>query len=238
MSNKIAEPKIDERFLNVGFEKVGQWRFLQDQQLDFQLDQMGNDAHVIYSFVSNSQILYIGKTSRKLKERMAGYKNPGPSQKTNKRNNANIRRLLEGGESVDIFAYSHDEDIFFRGIVIDVADAIEAPLIAMLKPKWNLMGNHLERSEIEGEELVIDSGILRESVKTASYKSFELSKDANNRITVYNSGVKEKNAMKALRMIAAEIGIPEKNANGKDKNTQNLGAQIIKHISRANAAAR
>ena len=229
----MNDSNIDERFLDVGFEKVGHW-FLDSNQLDYDLTKLENESHLVYSFLSENQILYIGKTSRKLKERMAGYKNPGQSQSTNIANKSNIIEILTAGKSLEIFAYSHDEDILFRGIKIDVADGIEGPLIALFKPKWNRLGNSLTRSDNTEEEKIVDPSILYGLSASAKYKTYEISKNEAKQITVTNSGKLERNTIKSLRIIASEIGISDKNANGNNKNTQNLGAQIIKQISQPN----
>ena len=67
----------------LGFKRVGNFSF-ENNKLSFYLGQNKNDKGS-YVFVVDGIVKYVGVTKNSLSARMNGYKNPGPSQETNKR---------------------------------------------------------------------------------------------------------------------------------------------------------
>jgi len=51
----------------------------------------------LYAYVINRQIKYIGQTVMELKQRLYGYKKPGPTQSTNIRLNELIKNVIIDG---------------------------------------------------------------------------------------------------------------------------------------------
>ena len=90
-----------KRLTDLGFIKVGNWTFT-NGLLQLNLDSNQDTSNVLYSFVSNGNILYIGKTTDPLKKRLYGYQRPGSDQKTNIRVNKCILELLSNGKPLDI----------------------------------------------------------------------------------------------------------------------------------------
>ena len=78
------------RLLEIGFEPAGHW-LLKGGALDLCLSRHASQRNILYAFVSDGEVMYVGKTVKVRCERMGGYKNPGPSQVTNYRNNARIK---------------------------------------------------------------------------------------------------------------------------------------------------
>lgn len=70
------------RLLNIGFVSVGHSALVNDE-IKFNLSTHHTTTNVLYSFISNVDVKYIGKTTMKLSQRMYNYQNPGPSQSTN-----------------------------------------------------------------------------------------------------------------------------------------------------------
>jgi len=132
------------RLLEIGFECVGHW-ILNDGQPMFTLSNHMNTKNILYAFVSNGEIKYIGKTTLPLKRRMYGYQNPGPTQSTSIRNNKHIRLLLESEEAVDIFVLPDNGLLHYGGFHINLAAGLEDNLIAKLSPPWN--GGRRESSD-------------------------------------------------------------------------------------------
>ena len=98
---------------------------------------------MLYAFISNDKILYIGKTTRSLAQRLYGYVNPGVSQSTNIKNNKKIKTLLKQGEELKIFVFAPQEnEIVYRGIPVNLAAGLEDNLIALIQPMWNDTGKH------------------------------------------------------------------------------------------------
>ena len=91
------------RLLEIGFHAAGHWHLV-DGELSLELLRHGSQRNILYAFVSDGDVKYVGKTVRPLAKRLYGYKNPGATQSTNIKNNARIKELLSSGAAVDIFA--------------------------------------------------------------------------------------------------------------------------------------
>ena len=128
-----------ERLINIGFKKVGQW-VLEKNQIILSLEGENKTANILYSFISNGTILYIGKTNQPLKKRMYGYQNPGPTQSTNLKNNRFITEKLKNGEPVDIYALPDNGLLHYGGFHVNLAAGLEDSLVSILKPTWNQSG--------------------------------------------------------------------------------------------------
>lgn len=126
--------------LKLGFQHVGDF-FLEGNKLRFFLNSYKNDIGS-YAFVVNQTIKYVGVTKNTLYARMNGYKNPGPSQETNKRINP---RITEAGK-VQIYFIPESKIKEFVTIIrrndaekqipTDMS-TFERFLISMFKPEWN-----------------------------------------------------------------------------------------------------
>lgn len=93
------------RLLQIGFEQVGSWR-LRDQELALELTRMNGQRNVLYAFVQDASVLYVGKTTGPLESRMGGYLRPHASQRTNVRNNQALLHLLRQDLAIDIYAWA------------------------------------------------------------------------------------------------------------------------------------
>ncbi len=125
-----------QRLLDIGFQRVGHW-MLKENNLCFELDTSIASTNVIYAFISNSSVLYIGKTTRTLKNRMRGYQHPGPTQHTNIRNHANLKAILAQVNAVDIYALPDHGLLQYGPFKINLAAGLEDSLIKTIKPIWN-----------------------------------------------------------------------------------------------------
>ena len=125
-----------QQLVNIGFEEVGRW-FLEGDQVTFSLTKSSKEANILYSFVVNGEVKYIGKSVLTLHKRMYFYKQGGGSQKTNIRNRAAINACLEEGQQVKIYVLVPDLQMNYKGMPINVAAGLEDNLISLLKPEWN-----------------------------------------------------------------------------------------------------
>ncbi len=124
----------------VGFEEAGEW-VLESNTVRYLLSQNVGEEQVLYAFVSEGRVLYVGKTVRSLPQRLKGYMKPGRTQRTNERIHQKIERLLRKGKEVRIFVFAPAEDeIVYRGVRVNLAAGLEDELIAMLQPEWNEQG--------------------------------------------------------------------------------------------------
>ena len=124
---------------DIGFQNAGYWK-LNGDQLELELTRLSDAKNVLYGFVSNDEVKYIGKTASTLEKRLYGYKYPGPTQSTNIKNNTNIKNILEAGEAVDIWVLPDNGLLSFGGYRISLAAGLEDSLISSIVPPWNGRG--------------------------------------------------------------------------------------------------
>lgn len=133
------------RLLEIGFEPAGHW-LLQSGKVTFELLRHASQRNILYAFVCDGQIKYVGKTVRELAVRMSGYKNPSKTQTTNIRNNARIRELLEAGVAVEILALPDNGLLHYGQFHLNLAAALEDDIIRLINPEWN--GGMVEKPSI------------------------------------------------------------------------------------------
>lgn len=160
-----------EKLITIGFIKVGEW--VLDGSFNHTIKTHLESRSLLYSFVSDSKVLYIGKTADTLKNRMNGYKNAGGSQRTNIRVKKEIIECLKKKKGVFIYILIDDAKLTFKNYSISLAAGLEDNLIADIKPDWNFRGNNrIKEQEMPPE----DSSIIIESSYPAikNYKTVEI----------------------------------------------------------------
>lgn len=124
----------------LGFQIAGEF-ILEGKKLLFKLTKNGNDRGS-YVFVANGKVKYVGVTKNSLYARMNGYKNPGPTQETNKRIKP---ELVKAGVVLIYFLAESDiikftttiqRDGFEKQIPTDM-NTFERCLISIFQPEWN-----------------------------------------------------------------------------------------------------
>jgi hypothetical protein len=68
---------------------------------------------------------------------MSGYRNPGPTQSTNIRNNQSIRSALSQGKRVEIYIFRNMGLMKIGGFHLNLAAGLEDSLVRDLSPAWN-----------------------------------------------------------------------------------------------------
>lgn len=126
-----------QRLIDIGFKKVGYW-FLKDNKISFDVTSDGK-TNILYAYIIDSEVMYVGKSSRTLKERLGNYKNPEPSQKTNMRINSFIKDNLLSGRKVIIYEYSKESDLRIGVFKVDISAGLEESIIKIINPKWNIL---------------------------------------------------------------------------------------------------
>lgn len=124
------------RLIEIGFEPTGHWR-IEGEALAFDLLQHAQQRNVLYAFVCDAEVMYIGKTTRALKTRMKGYARPGASQTTNLRNNYLIRELISQGRAVEILVLPDTGLMHYGQFHLNLAAGLEDSLIKVIDPPWN-----------------------------------------------------------------------------------------------------
>ena len=138
-----------KRLLKIGFNKVGDW-ILEGQNPKCMLEGLENTPNILYAFISEGNVNYIGKTTQPLKGRMYGYENPGPTQITNIRVNRKIGELLSQEKPVEIYAFPDNGLMYYGDFHINLAAALEDSIIQIVNPPWN--GSEKEKFEPAANE--------------------------------------------------------------------------------------
>ncbi|MDP3245165.1 MAG: hypothetical protein Q8M83_05935, partial [bacterium] len=141
---------------SVGFRCVGKWH-VGDAGLDFAIEREVRSAKKsLYAFVADAQVLYVGKASGTFAGRMSGYRRPGSSQRTNIRINPLIAEMIRTEKQISIYHLQPTEEIRFRSILLNIAAALEEPLIELISPRWNLNGRKKESDEASESTRIVD----------------------------------------------------------------------------------
>jgi len=125
-----------KRLLQIDFERVGRWR-LSDDKLSLELTRMAGQRNVLYAFLQANEVLYVGKTTGTLENRMGGYLRPHATQRTNVRNNLALLKLLNDDFSVDIHAWADSGNHRIGEFHLNYAAGLEDSIIRSLSPPWN-----------------------------------------------------------------------------------------------------
>ena len=148
-----------KRLLDIGFIKAGNW-FLEKDKINYNIELINDEKNILYCFVINFRVKYIGKTIKKLSQRMYGYKNPVQSQRTNFRIHPLIQKSLKEKNEVDIYILK-DEVLFKLGkFKVNVAAGLEDTLIAEINPDWNYIGKKKKNLEKKKKSYMIDEFIV------------------------------------------------------------------------------
>ncbi len=126
-----------DKLIALGFEKAGDW-ILNDGNLKLIINKYPEKNNILYSFVVDGKIKYIGKSIRTFKKRMYGYHKPGNTQTTNIEKNDLIITSLKSGKVVEIFLwYDRDPKKFKDKIEINLAAGLEDNMILEFNCEWN-----------------------------------------------------------------------------------------------------
>jgi hypothetical protein len=127
------------RLIDIGFRPVGPWT-AENGGIRPALTDLSDAENVLYAFVSNGEVLYVGKTTQTLKARMYGYQNPGPTQSTKINGNRLIAEMLKSGNPVQILVLPDNGLLHFGIFHLNLAAGLEDSIVATVKPKWNQTG--------------------------------------------------------------------------------------------------
>ncbi len=162
-----------QRLTDIGFKKVGNWT-LKNGSFNHTIVNHLKSKDLLYSFICEKAVLYIGKTTDTLKNRMNGYKNASGTQKTNIRVKRKIIELLEASKSVEIYILLEDINFTYKNYKLSLASGLEDNLIASIKPEWNFIGNNRIKEQAipsEDEKVILENTIDPQvAIKTCEFK--------------------------------------------------------------------
>lgn len=130
-------PTSWEVLLRAGFSFLGEWQ--PDGDGEFKLDARAPADSGVYAFVVDDVVTYIGLTQRGLRGRLDGYRRGYERQKTNARVKRLITQALADGKRVKVLVAT-PEPMPWNGLPVNTAAGLEAGLIAMIQPEWNILG--------------------------------------------------------------------------------------------------
>lgn len=129
----------------LGFQKVGDF-FIINDELSFRVIDFQKDTGV-YLFLIDGKIKYIGETQSEIQRRMYGYKNPGPSQRTNQRVKKKLLGQLQRMKTCTIWFMPENKIQELKVLLVRAksqkevlvdSKLLERLMITMFKPEWNL----------------------------------------------------------------------------------------------------
>lgn len=123
------------------FKAAGEWLADGDRiKLSIRPEQ---GSASVYAFVRDGVVVYIGKTETCLRHRMDGYRNGKGTQRTNIRVRGLILEALKSGSRVEVLAASPEPTVWHE-LPVSTVVGLEAGLIDLLHPVWNMLNNRQE----------------------------------------------------------------------------------------------
>jgi GNAT superfamily N-acetyltransferase len=142
------------RLIEIGFQLAGHWQ-LDGGQVTFKLDRFAADSNILYAFVCDGEVMYVGKTIQSLQKRMYGYKRPGKSQSTNIKIQSLIDECLHQGTAVDILALPDNGLLHYGQFHVNLAAGLEDNVIALLRPAWNGLPKRVVLDRLDAEKEMV-----------------------------------------------------------------------------------
>lgn len=133
-----VEPTAGDVLLRAGFRHLGDW--LPRDGGQFELSAKAPPDAGVYVFVVDGWIKYIGLTQTGLRTRLSHYRQGHPQQRTSARVKALIAGVLAKGKIVRVLIATPSEALEWKGLPINAAAGLEAGLIRMICPEWNMLG--------------------------------------------------------------------------------------------------
>jgi hypothetical protein len=131
----MDKPAI-ERLLEIGFERAGYWELIDDEP-HIEVERYASAANVLYAFVTDRELLYIGRSGRSLQLRMSGYENGGPPRSMRERNRERIIAMLVIDHPIDLYVMPDPGNLHYGSFRVNLAAGLQYSLIEALSPPWN-----------------------------------------------------------------------------------------------------
>jgi len=120
-----------------GFQFLGEWTH--DPESLLRLDAKAPTAPGVYAFVVDDIVVYVGLTLSGLKTRLDQYRRGHKGQRTSSRINGRISQTLREGKKVKVLVAT-PEPSEWQDLPVNTAAGLEAGLIEMIRPSWNIRG--------------------------------------------------------------------------------------------------
>ncbi len=139
----------------IGFKEIGCWTISNkdSDRINYVIDdEYLSEKDLLYSFVCDEIVYYIGKTDSTLKSRMTNYKAGklnGSAGSTNKYVHDKILNLIKNDKKVIIYILLDCEKLKYHGINISLASGLELNLIKSFNTEelWNSRGSSTNKKD-------------------------------------------------------------------------------------------
>ena len=118
-------------------ELLGEWTRDSESAISFACQ--APTAPGVYAFVVDDIVVYVGLTLNGLRARSDQYCRGHKRQRTSARINGLIGRTLAKGKRVIVLAAT-PEPLEWQDLPVNTAAGLEAGLIEMIQPPWNIKG--------------------------------------------------------------------------------------------------
>lgn len=125
------------KLLDAGFIRIGEWTSVNAEV--FMLDTSAPREPGVYAFVVDGVIRYVGLTQKGIRGRMAHYVRGHSRQRTSARIKGLILEALAVGSRVEVLVATPDPTEW-NGLPVLTAPGLEAGLIRLIQPEWNMQG--------------------------------------------------------------------------------------------------
>ncbi|HEX4165012.1 MAG TPA: GIY-YIG nuclease family protein [Bryobacteraceae bacterium] len=122
---------------DAGFLYLGEWTH--DPESLIRFDAKAPSAPGVYAFVVDDIVVYVGLTLSGLRTRLDQYRRGHKGQKTSARINGRISKALQEGKQVKVLVAT-PEPQEWQELPVNTAAGLEAGLIQMIRPAWNIRG--------------------------------------------------------------------------------------------------
>ncbi|UYQ71129.1 GIY-YIG nuclease family protein [Pelagibacterium flavum] len=133
----VPEPTPIGVLVEAGFIKLGDW--ISDEKGRIALSVPAPHDPGVYAFATEGFVRYIGLTRVGFAKRMQNYRAGHVRQRTSHRINAVILEHIGAGTEVEIYL-AMPPTTTWNGLPVTTAAGLEAGLIELIQPPWNMMG--------------------------------------------------------------------------------------------------
>jgi hypothetical protein len=137
VSQEPPEPTPGDVLLAAGFRHIGEWR--PTGAGEFELTAPAPDEPGVYAFIEDGWVRYVGLTQTGLRTRMGHYRRGHERQRTSARVKGLIAAALAEGREVKVLVAT-PEPLVWNGLPVNTAAGLEAGLIRLIRPQWNMLG--------------------------------------------------------------------------------------------------
>jgi hypothetical protein len=131
------EDTLFEVLMDGGFALLGQWSLEPDDTI--RLDAKASSENGVYAFVVDYIVVYVGLTNSGFRTTLDQYRRGDERQRTRARVKKCIVEALSKGHQVKVFGAT-PEFLEWNGLPVLTAAGLEAGLIRMIRPAWNITG--------------------------------------------------------------------------------------------------